>query len=161
MRTKIVRTLVFTSLAAVLLAVPFASLFADSLPARCAGTYLIQEAGGARDFWTFAADGGFFGTTSTQPLYHFSNQQGSWEKDGSDGARGVLFAFVYNDDNTLMTTARIDIAFHTVGQGCDQIAGSLVVRTFEDGEDPLDPATDTGDPIASDTFTGRRAQARP
>ncbi|MEO8379576.1 MAG: hypothetical protein ABI779_07910 [Acidobacteriota bacterium] len=82
-------------------------------------------------------------------------------KAGSDGARGVLFAFVYNDDNTLMTTARIDIAVQTAGQGCDQIAGSLVVRTLEDGEDPLDPATDTGDPIASDTFAGRRVQARP
>lgn len=154
----LVRALFFTLL---LLAVPSAALFADALPAGCAGTYLIQEAGGAKDFWTFTADGAFFGTTSTQPLYHFSNQQGSWEKQGSDGARGVLLAFVYDDDNTLMTTARIDIAFHTTGHGCGQIAGSLVVRTFEDGEDPLDPATDTGDPIASDTFTGRRVEARP
>ena len=161
MRNKIVRALFFTSLPVLLLAVPSAPLFADALPASCAGTYLIEEDGGAKDFWTFAADGTFFGTTSTQPLYHFSNQQGSWEKDGSDGARGVLFAFVYNDDNTLMTTARIDIAFQTAGQGCDQITGSLVVRTFEDGEDPLDPATDTGDPIASDTFTGRRVEVRP
>jgi hypothetical protein len=134
---------------------------AGSVPASCAGTYLIQEAGGARDFWTFAADGAFFGTTSTQPLFNFSNQQGSWTKDGSDGARGVLFAFVYNDDNTLLTTARIDITFQTAGHGCDQIAGSLVVRTFEDGEDPLDPATDTGTPIAEDTFTGRRVQIQP
>ena len=55
-----------------------------------------------------------------------------------------------------MTTARIDIGFQTVGHGCDEIAGSLVVRTFEDGEDPLEPASDIGDPIASDTFTGRR-----
>jgi hypothetical protein len=160
MQNKIVRALFFTFLP-LFLAVPSAPLFADALPASCAGTYLIQEAGGAKDFWTFAADGTFFGTTSTQPLFHFSNQQGSWEKAGSDGARGVLFAFVYNDDNTLMTTARIDISFQTAGQGCGQIAGSLVVRTFEDGEDPLDPATDTGDPIASDTFTGRRVQARP
>ncbi len=161
MRNKILSALFFTSLSAFLLAVPSAPLFAEALPASCAGTYLIQEAGGAKDFWTFAADGTFFGTTSTQPLYHFSNQQGSWEKNGSDGARGVLFAFVYNEDNTLMTTARIDIAFQAAGQGCHQISGSLVVRTFEDGEDPLDPATDTGDPIASDTFTGRRVQARP
>jgi hypothetical protein len=155
MRTKIVRALIFATLP-FLLVIPAAPLFAGSVPASCAGTYLIQEAGGARDFWTFTADGAFFGTTSTQPLYHFSNQQGSWAKDGSDGARGVLLAFVYNEDNTLMTTARIDITFQTAGQGCEQITGSLVVRTFEDGEDPLDPATDTGDPIASDTFTGRR-----
>ncbi len=153
MRNKIVRALLF-----VCLALPSAPLFAGSVPASCAGTYLIQEAGGAKDFWTFAADGAFFGTTSTQPLYNFSNQQGSWEKAGSDGARGVLFAFVYNGDNTLMTTARIDIVFQRAGHHCDQITGSLVVRTFEDGEDPLDPATDTGDPIAEDTFTGRRVR---
>jgi len=157
MRNKIVRALFFASLPAFVLVIPSAPLFA----ANCAGTYLIQEDGGARDFWTFAADGAFFGTTSTQPLFNFSNQQGRWEKSGNDGGRGVLFAFVYNDDNTLMTTARIDIAFQATGQGCDQIAGSLVVRTFEDGEDPLDPATDTGEPLASDTFTGRRVQVRP
>ncbi|MFT3772205.1 MAG: hypothetical protein QM820_42935 [Minicystis sp.] len=161
MRSKIVSALFLASLPAFLLAVPSTPLFASSAPASCAGTYLIQEDGGAKDFWTFAADGSFFGTTSTQPLYNFSNQQGSWEKAGSNGARGSLLAFVYDDDNTLMTTARIDITFHTAGQGCDQIAGSLVVRTFEDGEDPLDPATDTGDPIASDTFIGRRVRARP
>jgi hypothetical protein len=153
MRNKILRALIIASLA-----LPSSPLFAGSVPASCAGTYLIQEAGGAKDFWTFAADGAFFGTTSTQPLFNFSNQQGSWAKDGSNGARGVLFAFVYNEDNTLLTTARIDIAFQTAGQGCGQITGSLVVRTFEEGEDPLDPATDTGDPIASDTFTGRRVQ---
>jgi hypothetical protein len=160
MRNKIVRTLLFALLPAFLLALPSAPLFAGSVPANCAGTFLIDEAGGARDFWTFAADGSFFGTTSTQPLYNFSNQQGSWTKDGNDGARGVLFAFVYNPDNTLQTTARIDILFETAGQDCNQITGSLVVRTFEDGEDPLDPATDTGDPIASDTFTGRRVRVR-
>lgn len=161
MRKTLVGALFIAALPVSLLAVPSAPLFASGVPASCAGTYLIEEGGGARDFWTFGADGAFFGTTSTQPLYNFSNQQGSWEKVGNDGARGVLFAFVYNDDNTLMTTARIDIAFQAVGQGCDQIAGSLVVRTFEDGEDPLDPASDTGDPIASDTFLGRRARARP
>jgi len=160
MRDNIVNARFF-ALLVVLLAVTSAPLYAGSVPANCAGTYLIEEAGGARDFWTFAADGAFFGTTSTQPLYNFSNQQGSWTKDGNDGARGVLFAFVYNPDNTLQSTARIDIAFEADGKGCERITGSLVVRTFEDGEDPLDPATDTGDPIASDTFTGRRVQVRP
>lgn len=158
MRNKIASALFSASLLTFLFATP---LSAANVPASCAGTYLIQEDGGAKDFWTFAADGTFFGTTSTQPLFHFSNQQGTWSKAGNDGARGVLFAFVFNDDNTLLTTARIDITFQTTGQGCDQIAGSLVVRTFEDGEDPLDPATDTGTPIASDTFSGRRVGGRP
>ncbi|QSQ27597.1 hypothetical protein JY651_22955 [Pyxidicoccus parkwayensis] len=161
MSNKLLSTVLFASLPAAVLATPPTSLIADSAPSTCVGTYLIQEGGGAKDFWTFAADGAFFGTTSTQPLYNFSNQQGSWEKFGSAGSRGTLFAFMYNDDKTLMATARIDISFHAVGQGCDQIAGSLVVRTFEDGEDPLDPTTDTGEPIASDTFTGRRVRARP
>ncbi len=157
MQSKFFKALGLMFLAA-LLAAP---VLAAGSPANCAGTFLIEEGGGARDFWTFAADGSFFGTTSTQPLYNFSNQQGSWEKVGHSGAKGVLLAFVYNDDNTLLTTARIEIHFSRVGPGCDQIAGSLEVRTFEDGEDPLDPSTDTGDPIASDTFSGRRVKANP
>ncbi|WP_437619020.1 hypothetical protein [Sorangium sp. So ce1151] len=161
MRKRLLFALSLLPLAALGLALRPGLTLASGFPRRCAGTYLISEAGGARDFWTFAADGAFFGTTSTQPLYNFSNQQGSWEKVGDDGARGALFAFVYDEDNTLLTTARIDIVLDTVGQGCDEIAGSLVVRTFEDGEDPLDPSSDTGEPIASDTFTGRRAKASP
>ncbi|WP_437980244.1 hypothetical protein [Sorangium sp. So ce117] len=161
MRKRLLFALSLLPLAALGLMLRPAPTLAGGFPSSCAGTYLISEAGGARDFWTFAADGSFFGTTSTQPLYNFSNQQGSWEKVGNDGARGALFAFVYDEDNTLMTTARIDIVLDTVGQGCDNIAGSLVVRTFEDGEDPLDPSTDTGEPIASDTFTGRRAKPSP
>jgi hypothetical protein len=160
MRTKLISALTAATLLAILLAIPSTPLLADSGPARCTGTYLIEEAGGAKDFWTFGADGSFSGVTSTQPLYNFSNQQGSWQKVGHD-ARGALLAFVYNDDNTLMTTARIEILFHPVGQSCDQIAGTLEVRTFEEGEDPLDPATDSGVPLATDTFTGRRVKASP
>ena len=155
MNAKLINALI----ASLLLVLSSAPLLAGSFPASCAGTYLIEEDGGAKDFWTFAADGAFFGTTSTQPLFNFSNQQGSWSKDGNDGAKGVLFAFVFDDDNTLLTTARIDISFQTVGVGCAEIAGALEVRTFEDGEDPLDPTTDTGDPIAADTFSGRRVEA--
>ena len=147
MNAKLINALI----ASLLLVLPSAPLLAGSFPASCAGTYLIEEDGGARDFWTFAADGTFFGTTSTQPLFNFSNQQGSWSKDGNDGAKGVLLAFVFDDDNTLLTTARIDISFQTVGVGCAEIAGALEVRTFEDSEDPLDPTTDTGEPIATDT----------
>ena len=36
--------------------------------------------------------------------------------------------------------------------------GSLEVREFTGSEDPLDPGTDTGDPIATDTVTGRRVK---
>jgi hypothetical protein len=153
---KLVKALLFV----LLLPLAAAPLFALNFPIRCAGTYMIEEDGGAIDFWTFEADGNFFGTTSTQPLFNFSNQQGRWRKDGADGAKGVLFAFVYDDDNTLLTTARIDISFSVVGKGCGRITGSLEVRTFEDGEDPLDPATDTGEPIATDTFTGRRVKVK-
>lgn len=142
-------------LALVLLSAP---LLARGVPARCAGTYLIQEDGGAMDFWTFEPGGTFYGTTSTQPLYNFSNQQGSWRRNGRDGGKGVLLSFVWDDDNTLLTVARTEISFDVVGPGCE-IAGSLEVRTFEGGEDPLDPSTDTGEPIATDTFSGRRVKA--
>jgi hypothetical protein len=118
----------------------------------------MAEGGGATSIWTFDADGTFFATSSLQPLVNFSDQQGSWEQNGSNDAKGVVLALVFNEDNTLHDVSRIDVSFHTVGTGCNNIAGSLVVRSFEPGEDPLDPSTDDDDPIATDTFTGRRVR---
>ena len=86
------------------------------------------------------------------------DQQGSWEQDGPRGAKGVVLALVFREDNTLQDVSQVDVTFHAVGNKCDAIAGSLVVRAFEEGEDPLDPSTDDEDPIATDTFTGRRVK---
>ena len=155
MKTRLVPAL----LATLLLAVPSASLFAQGFPANCAGTYLMAEDGGATSIWTFEADGAFFATSSLQPLVNFSDQQGSWEQDGSRGAKGVVLALVFDEDNSLLNVSRVDVTVHTVGQGCNTITGSLSVREFTGTEDPLDPSTDTGDPIATDTFTGRRVRA--
>ena len=145
-------------LTACLLAGSSAALSAEGFPAHCAGTYLMAEDGGATSLWTLEADGTFFATSSLQALIKFSDQQGSWERDGSRGAKGVVLALVFGDDNSLLNVSRVDVTLHTVGSGCDTIAGSLVVRSFEAGEDPLDPSTDTGEPIAVDTFTGRRVR---
>jgi len=38
-------------------------------------------------------------------------------------------------------------------------AQAAAVRELTGSEDPLDPSTDTGDPIATDTFTARRVSA--
>jgi len=136
-----------------------APLLARGFSGNCSGTYLMDEAGGATSLWTFEADGTFFATSSLQALLHFSDQQGSWEKDGGHGLKGAVLALVFDDDNDLLNVSRVDVALHTVGEGCDHIAGSLEVREFTGGEDPLDPTTDTGDPIATDTVTGRRVKA--
>ena len=55
---------------------------------------------------------------------------------------------------------RNDITMHTVGSGCDNVAGTITLRFFEAGEDPLNPASDTGQPI-TETFTGRRVRVSP
>ncbi|WP_437663305.1 hypothetical protein [Sorangium sp. So ce1182] len=69
MRIKLAGVLSLSCLAVLLfLSLPSGPLFAGSAPSACTGSYLIQEDGGAKDFWTFEADGSFFGTTSTQPL---------------------------------------------------------------------------------------------
>jgi hypothetical protein len=156
MKTRLSSTL----LAAFLLLGSSAALPAAGFPASCAGTYLMAEGGGATSLWTLTADGTFFATSSLQPLVHFSDQQGSWEKDGANGAKGVVLALVFDETGSLLNVSRVDVSLHTVGSGCNNIAGSLEVREFTAGEDPLDPSTDTGDPIAADTFTGRRVKAR-
>ena len=156
MKAKLVHALLF----AVLVVSSSASLLADGGPRSCTGTYLMAEAGGATSLWTFEADGTFFATSSLQALLNFSDQQGSWEKDGNDGIKGAVLALVFNENNQLLNVSRVDVSLHTVGNGCDTIAGSLEVREFTGSEDPLDPSTDTGDPIATDTVTGRRVKAR-
>ena len=156
MKTKLVPVLLFV----LLLGGSTASLQARGFSGNCSGTYLIAEAGGATSLWTLEADGTFFATSSLQALLQFSDQQGSWEKVGQDGIKGVVLALVFADDNTLLNVSRVDISLHTVGTGCDNVAGSLVVREFTGAEDPLDPSTDTGEPIATDTVTGRRVKAR-
>jgi hypothetical protein len=155
-KARLVHALLFV----LLLGGSSASLLAGSFPASCAGTYLIDEAGGATALWTLEADGTFFASSSLQPLLNFSDQQGAWEKDGNNGVKGVVLALVFDDDDSLLNVSRVDISLRTVGHGCDHVAGSLEVRSFEDGEDPLDPSTDDEDPIAVDTFTGRRVKAR-
>ena len=155
MSTKSVHIL----LAAVLLIGSSAALSAHGFPAKCAGTYLMAEAGGATSLWTLEADGTFFATSSLQALLNFSDQQGSWKKDGNDGIKGVVLALVFDENNELLNVSRVDVSLHTVGNGCNNIAGSLEVREFTEGEDPLDPSTDTGEPIATDTVTGRRVKA--
>lgn len=154
MKTKLIHALLF----ACLLGGSSASLSAHGFSGNCSGTYLMAEAGGATSLWTLEADGTFFATSSLQALLEFSDQQGSWEKDGNRGIKGVVLALVF-ENGELLNVSRVDVSLHTVGGGCDNIAGSLEVREFTAGEDPLDPATDTGDPIATDTVTGRRVKA--
>ena len=156
MKTKLVHALLF----ACLLGGSSASLLARGFSGNCSGTYLMAEAGGATSLWTLEADGTFFATSSLQGILKFSDQQGNWEKHGNDGIKGAVLALVFDDDGALLNVSRVDVSLHTVGNGCDNIAGSLEVRELTAGEDPLDPGTDTGDPIATDTVTGRRVKAR-
>lgn len=155
-KTKLVHALLFAGL----LGGWPASLEARGFAGNCSGTYLMAEAGGATSLWTLEADGTFFATSSLQPLLSFSDQQGSWERHGHRGLKGVVLALVFDENDELLNVSRVDIALHTVGPGCDTIAGSLEVRSFEDEEDPLDPATDDEEPLATDTVTGRRVKPR-
>jgi hypothetical protein len=126
---------------------------AEGSPRFCAGTYLIQQASGPQSLWTFDPDGAFLGTSSAQPLFHFSNQQGAWTEN-DQGAQGVLLDFSFDASGNLINVARVDASLHTVGDGCGNIAGSFSLRFCTAGEDPLNPST-CGAPT-TDTFTGRR-----
>jgi hypothetical protein len=155
LKTKLVPTLLFVCM----LGGSSASLLARGFSGNCSGTYLMAEAGGATSLWTLEEDGTFFATSSLQGIIKFSDQQGSWEKHGNNGLKGAVLALVFDDDGGLLNVSRVDVSLHTVGNGCDNIAGSLEVREFTGAEDPLNPTTDTGDPIATDTVTGRRVKA--
>ena len=120
---------------------------AQAFPQRCAGTYLIEMAPGpaghgAQHFWTLTKDGALLGTSSTQRVFHFSDAQGVWERDGNEGAKVVWLNFSFDPDSgEVINVARRDITLHTVGRGCDNVAGTSTLRRFETDteEDPLDP----------------------
>jgi hypothetical protein len=141
---------------------------AAAFPSSCAGTYLIEMAPGpaghgAQHFWTLTKDGALLGTSSTQRVFHFSDAQGVWERDGDQGVKAVWLNFSFDpDSDEVSNITRRDITLHTVGRGCDNVAGTSTLRRFEAGttEDPLDPASDTGEPVTQ-TFTGRRVRVSP
>jgi hypothetical protein len=141
---------------------------AQAFPQHCAGTYLIEmtpgPAGhGAQHLWTLTKDGALLGTSSTQRVFHFSDAQGVWERDGHQGVKAVWLNFSFDPvSGEAISVARRDITLHTVGHGCDNVAGTSTLRRFEAGtmEDPLDPASDTGEPVIQ-PFTGRRVRVSP
>lgn len=137
-----------------------ANALAQAFPASCAGTYLIQEGSGAQSLWSLEKDGVMLGTSSAQAAFNFTNQQGTWEMNGAAGVKAVLLDFSFDANGALINTGRVDIRLHTVGNGCANVAGQFTLRFFEPGEDPLNPGSDTGQPI-SDTFTGRRVTVLP
>jgi hypothetical protein len=138
----------------------WASAAVQAFPANCAGTYLIQEGSGSQSLWSLEKDGVMLGTSSSQAAFNFTNQQGTWEQNGAEGVKAVLLDFSFDANGALINTGRVDIQLHTIGNGCANVAGEFTLRFFEPGEDPLDPASDTGQPI-SDTFTGRRVTVLP
>ena len=135
----------------------------QAFPQGCAGTYLITVDGtGGLELWVLEKDGVFLSIDSSQRRGNFSDQQGAWERDGNQGIKGVLldFDFSFDASGAPISIGRNDITMHTVGGGCDNVAGTITLRFFEAGEDPLNPASDTGQPI-TETFTGRRVRVSP
>jgi hypothetical protein len=155
-----------TALAIVGAGALLAAVFARALPAAAAdkgnareraGTYFIQEASGAQAIWTLERDGAFLATSSTQPLFRFSDQQGVWENDAGRGVRGVILDFSFDANGNAINVARADVSLRPVDGRYDSVEGEFTLRFFEPGEDPLDPSSDTGQPI-NDTFVGRRLE---
>jgi len=132
-------------------------------PQRCVGTYLIEitpaDGGrGGQQLWTLTKDGAFLATSENQRVFNFSDAQGVWEQDRHHGAKVVWLNFTFDPDSgEVISVARRDIILNTVGDGCDNVAGTSALRRFETDteEDPLDPDSDTGAPVTQ-TFTGRR-----
>ncbi len=120
-----------------------------------AGTYLVTEGSGTKSLWTFTADGLFLGTSSTQPSLSYSNQQGSWEARDDQTIQGVMLDFSFDEQGALANTARVDFSLACSDSACGKISGDFTLRFFEDGEDPLDPSTGSGETV-TDTFTGLR-----
>ena len=120
-----------------------------------AGTYLFKSASNSLSMWTFTKDGNVLATSSVQKTLNFSDMQGVWKVTGPGEISALLLDFSFNDAGEPINVARLDVVLRQASRMCDKLEGELTLHFFEDGEDPLDPSTDTGEPLR-DTLEGRR-----
>lgn len=123
-----------------------------------AGTYLVQDNNGDQRLWTFTQDGTILGTSSVEPKFSFSNQQGDWEASGNNGVAAVIMNFGFDKDNNLSYIGRLTATLK-FDDNCRTFAGTYVLRKFQPPENPMKPETDTDEPI-TDTFKGQRISAK-
>jgi len=128
---------------------------ASDFPDCFVGTYINEEGSGARSMWNIYKDGNFAGESSTQEVFNFSGQIGSWIRTGNREAHIVLIDFSFDEEGVEQNIARADIDITFNGDNCEETEGSFELRFFEDDEDPLDISTDDGE-VIEDTFTGRK-----
>lgn len=128
---------------------------ASEFPECFVGTYLNEEGSGTKSIWNLSDDGTFNGQSSTEQVFNFTGQLGTWRSTGINTAEILMIDFSFDDDGNFANTARIDIEIEFKGENCEETEGSFQLRFFEDDEDPLDVSTDTGDAI-EDSFTGRK-----
>ena len=119
------------------------------------GTYIFETASDSLSMWTFTRDGNVLVTSSVQKTLNFSDIQGVWKVADPGKVKSVLLDFSFNNTGEPINVARLDVTLRKTGKTCDELEGEFELRFFEDGEDPLDPSTDTGTPL-SDTLHGRR-----
>ena len=126
------------------------------------GTYLVQEGSGTQSLWSFSRDGTVHITSSAQSALHFGDGYGGWKQTRNKQVKATVLDFTYSESPAgngfpPSAVARVD-AVASFSKNCKNVHGSFDLRFFDPaGEDPLDPKTDTGGPIA-DTFTGRRVE---
>jgi hypothetical protein len=123
----------------------------------CTGTYLITEGNGGVDLWTFHRDGTLVNTSLGEQFFNFSTQHGSWKSSSSRSLEAIQLDLHRTAEGALASVGRVDIEVRAADRSCTTLEGEFSGRLFEAGEDPLDLATDTGEPFV-DIFTGRRVQ---
>jgi hypothetical protein len=128
------------------------------------GVYLVQESSGTQSLWSFSGDGTIHTTSSAQGAFHFGDGYGGWKQTRHQQVGSTFLDFTYNPSPTgsgvpPSAVARVD-ALSSFSEHCAEIHGTFELRFFDPvSEDPLDRATDTGEPVV-ETFTGRRVGPR-
>jgi hypothetical protein len=128
---------------------------ASDFPDCFVGTYINQVGDGAENIWNLYKDGNFAGHSSTEEVFNFSGQLGSWVMTDNREAEIVFLDFSFDYEGVKSNIARVDIDITFKGDNCEEIEGSFELRFFEDDEDPLDISSDDGE-VIKDTFTGSK-----
>ena len=132
----------------------------DDFARRVAGTYLLDEGTEFRRLLTLTIDGNVIGTDSSEPIGEpfFGGQQGVWRRVGakSIAATVVNFRFLRTESEVVQAGSALADYRLSFLNGFEETIGTITLKVFGAGVDPLDPSATPEEPEITFEFRGRR-----
>ncbi len=155
-----IATLALLALGSLLLVSPSYADSDDSgsFAKRVAGSYFIQQAVSptSQRILTLTSDRTWFSIATEQPVFGFTDQQGTWKRTGPREITARVLDFDFGSPDGPRVAEGIYVV--SFSNNFRNITGVVQVVVFPVGADPLDPDQEPEDVFSPDTFEGQRIE---